>query len=122
MCVSCGCLFFFKGFYTSLARHEHWLALKMQLKPGQKVLDAGCGVGGPARSIARFADVYVTGVTINDYQVRRECGSIKKAPSSSAEFTHQHLLRPYSCVRCSLSLSFFFFPSFFLVCTWHSFL
>mmetsp|Transcript_25277 Transcript_25277/g.63401 ORF Transcript_25277/g.63401 Transcript_25277/m.63401 type:complete len:339 (+) Transcript_25277:189-1205(+) len=60
-----------ESFYASLARHEHWLAMKMQLKPGQKVLDAGCGVGGPARSIARFADVYVTGVTLNEYQVQR---------------------------------------------------
>jgi sterol 24-C-methyltransferase len=36
-----------------------------------KVLDVGCGVGGPARNIARFSRADVTGVTINDYQVKR---------------------------------------------------
>ena len=36
---------------------------------GQKVLDVGCGVGGPARNIARFSGADITGITINDYQV-----------------------------------------------------
>ena len=36
-----------------------------------KVLDVGCGVGGPAREIARFADCHVTGLNINDYQIKR---------------------------------------------------
>lgn len=46
-------------------RHEHFLALMTGMKPGMRVLDAGCGVGGPAREMARFAGVYVTGVSIN---------------------------------------------------------
>ncbi len=36
-----------------------------------KVLDVGCGVGGPAREISKFADVHVTGLNINDYQIQR---------------------------------------------------
>ena len=36
-----------------------------------KVLDVGCGVGGPAREIARFADAHITGLNINDYQIQR---------------------------------------------------
>lgn len=35
------------------------------------VLDVGCGVGGPAREIARFTGARVTGITINEYQVQR---------------------------------------------------
>ncbi len=31
----------------------------------------GCGVGGPARSIAQFSEVKVTGININDYQLGR---------------------------------------------------
>ncbi|KAJ9069519.1 Delta(24)-sterol C-methyltransferase [Entomophthora muscae] len=38
----------------SIARHQHFLALQLQLKPGMKVLDVGCGVGGPAREMIRF--------------------------------------------------------------------
>lgn len=55
----------------SLLRHEHYLALELGLRPGQRVLDVGCGVGGPARNIARFAGVWVTGLNNNAYQVAR---------------------------------------------------
>lgn len=60
-----------EGFIASLARHEHYLAAHMQLKPGMRVLDVGCGVGGPAREIARFSDVEVVGINNNEYQVGR---------------------------------------------------
>ncbi|KAF8579510.1 hypothetical protein K439DRAFT_1394570 [Ramaria rubella] len=60
-----------EGFYQSVARHEHYLAAQMQLKPGMRVLDVGCGVGGPAREIAQFADVNITGVNNNAFQVGR---------------------------------------------------
>lgn len=33
------------------------------------VLDVGCGVGGPAREIAKFTGAHITGITINEYQV-----------------------------------------------------
>jgi len=60
-----------EGFHQSLARHEHYLALQMGLKPGMRVLDVGCGVGGPAREIARFAGVKIVGVNNNDFQIGR---------------------------------------------------
>ena len=41
------------------------------LKPGQRVIDVGCGVGGPMRTIAGTSGARVTGLTINDYQVSR---------------------------------------------------
>ena len=43
----------------------------MQLKPKMRVLDVGCGVGGPAREIARFADVNIVGLNNNQYQIER---------------------------------------------------
>ena len=43
-----------EAFDASLSRHEHWLAAKLNLKPGMKTLDVGCGVGGPMRTIARY--------------------------------------------------------------------
>ena len=43
----------------------------MSLRDGMKVLDVGCGVGGPAREIAKFANVHVTGLNNNDYQIER---------------------------------------------------
>ncbi|OJA17869.1 hypothetical protein AZE42_05908, partial [Rhizopogon vesiculosus] len=64
---------FYKGeaFAASLARHEHYLAAQMSLRPGMRVLDVGCGVGGPAREIARFADVTIVGLNNNDFQIQR---------------------------------------------------
>jgi sterol 24-C-methyltransferase len=55
----------------SIRRHEHYLALKLGLKAGMKVLDVGCGVGGPAREIATFSGCDVTGLNNNAYQVTR---------------------------------------------------
>ncbi|KAM3205562.1 Cycloartenol-C-24-methyltransferase 1 [Capsicum chinense] len=55
----------------SIKRHEHFLALQLGVKQGQKVLDVGCGIGGPLREIARFSGTYVTGINNNEYQVTR---------------------------------------------------
>ncbi|PLB52027.1 S-adenosyl-L-methionine-dependent methyltransferase [Aspergillus steynii IBT 23096] len=51
-----------ESFRAAMTRHEHYLALRLGLKPGQRVLDVGCGIGGPAREIARFAEVEVCGI------------------------------------------------------------
>ncbi|KAK9290739.1 hypothetical protein L1049_008915 [Liquidambar formosana] len=55
----------------SIKRHEHFLALQLGLKSEQKVLDVGCGIGGPQREIARFSDTFVTGLNNNEYQISR---------------------------------------------------
>jgi sterol 24-C-methyltransferase len=60
-----------ESFAASIARHEHWLAAQLHLKPGMKVLDVGCGVGGPMRAIARFSGATIVGVNNNDYQIKR---------------------------------------------------
>ena len=41
------------------------IAAKLDLKPGQKVLDIGCGWGGLARYLAEIADVEVLGCTLS---------------------------------------------------------
>ena len=56
---------------ASIARHEFYLALRLGLRPRMRVLDVGCGVGGPMRAIARFSGATIVGVNNNDYQVRR---------------------------------------------------
>ncbi|KAG8760840.1 Delta(24)-sterol C-methyltransferase [Ceratobasidium sp. 428] len=72
---------FYKGeaFLQSLARHEHYLSSMMNLKPGMRVLDVGCGVGGPAREIARFSDANITGLNNNDFQIGRARKYTEKA-------------------------------------------
>jgi len=43
----------------------------MGIKEGMRVLDVGCGVGGPAREIAKFSGAHITGLNNNDYQIDR---------------------------------------------------
>ena len=57
-------------FKTAILRHEHFLAGRLGVAKGAKILDCGCGVGGPARNM-RFTGAHVTGVTINPFQVQR---------------------------------------------------
>ncbi|MDB5424759.1 MAG: cyclopropane-fatty-acyl-phospholipid synthase [Phenylobacterium sp.] len=47
------------------------VASKLQLRPGMKILDAGCGWGGLAMYLAKIADVDVTGVTLSVEQVKK---------------------------------------------------
>ncbi len=58
-------------FREAIARFEHRIALKLGLGPGFRVLDIGCGVGGPMRTIARFSGASVIGINNNDYQIAR---------------------------------------------------
>ncbi|KAA8494835.1 Cycloartenol-C-24-methyltransferase [Porphyridium purpureum] len=92
----------------SMRRHEYYLALRLGLKPGDHVVDLGCGVGGPAMNIARFANCRVTGVTLNQYQVdraqkiaeRRNCadlchvirGDFMHTPFSSESIDHVYAI------------------------------
>lgn len=45
------------------------IAAKLALKPGQKVLDIGCGWGGMALFLAEHYDVEVLGVTLSEEQL-----------------------------------------------------
>ncbi|KAG0205969.1 hypothetical protein BGX28_002519 [Mortierella sp. GBA30] len=58
-------------FQQAMARHEHYLAAQMGIQSNLKVLDMGCGVGGPAREISHFTGAHITGINNNDYQISR---------------------------------------------------
>ncbi|KAG8750920.1 Delta(24)-sterol C-methyltransferase, partial [Ceratobasidium sp. 423] len=80
---------FYRGeaFAQSLARHEHYLASMMKLRPGMRVLDVGCGVGGPAREIAIFSGAHVIGLNNNVFQLGRAQRYTQRAGlSSQVEF------------------------------------
>ena len=58
-----------ESFKASLARHERYLAEKIELLPGMAVADIGCGVGGPMLEIARSTGARITGINSNTYQL-----------------------------------------------------
>ena len=56
-----------ESFAESIVRAEHYLASRLGLTSKMRVLDVGCGVGGPLRNIARFSGAAVEGdVTVAD--------------------------------------------------------
>jgi cyclopropane-fatty-acyl-phospholipid synthase len=54
---------------AQLAKKDH-IAKKLLLRPGQRVLDIGCGWGGLALTLAELEDVKVTGVTLSQEQLQ----------------------------------------------------
>jgi cyclopropane-fatty-acyl-phospholipid synthase len=46
------------------------IAAKLHLKPGQRVLDIGCGWGGMALYLHRVAGVDVLGITLSEHQLK----------------------------------------------------
>lgn len=70
------------------------LALRAGLKPGQKVLDAGCGIGGSAIWLAETYGVEVLGVTLSADQVRRATeNAARRGVSHLAKFSQQDYTR-----------------------------
>lgn len=53
------------------AAQEVRIAHMLRASPGMKILDVGCGVGGPMRIIAASTGAHITGITISEYQVER---------------------------------------------------
>ncbi|CAN1315227.1 24-methylenesterol C-methyltransferase 2 [Linum perenne] len=49
--------------------HEIMIVDLIKAKQGDRILDVGCGIGGPMRTIAATSGANVVGITINDYQV-----------------------------------------------------
>lgn len=43
---------------------------KLELRPGQRVLDIGCGVGVPAIRLAQRTDAEIVGITVSAWQVQ----------------------------------------------------
>jgi cyclopropane-fatty-acyl-phospholipid synthase len=60
------------------AKKRH-IAAKLALEPGQRVLDLGCGWGGPALYLARECGVRVLGVTLSREQLETARGRAREA-------------------------------------------
>lgn len=63
---------------AQLAKKRH-IAAKLDLSPGQRVLDIGCGWGGMAIHLAKEHDVHVTGVTLSNDQFALATERVREA-------------------------------------------
>ena len=68
-----------ESFRDSQLRHEHGLCKILDLQPGMKVGDIGCGVGGPLVTIAEVTGANITGVNFNALQIRRAERNLARA-------------------------------------------
>jgi len=61
---------YFQALQTNRQEDLMWyIAEQVHLGNGMRVLDAGCGVGGPALSLAKKYDIDLEGITISDNQL-----------------------------------------------------
>ncbi len=77
---------------AQLAKKRHVMG-KLDLRPGQRVLDIGCGWGGMALSIAGEAGASVTGITLSDEQlaIARQRGRDSGLPVQFRLQDYRHL-------------------------------
>jgi tocopherol O-methyltransferase len=76
-----------KSFPQSLIRMNEIMAEAAQIKAADKVLDAGCGVGGSAVYLAKNIGCKVTGITLSERQVMQARANAKqKAVSELVNF------------------------------------
>ena len=60
-------------------RHEEGVGHLLGLRPGVRVADIGCGVGGPLTTIARATGASITGLNNNAQQIARGESMLRKA-------------------------------------------
>jgi cyclopropane-fatty-acyl-phospholipid synthase len=81
----------------------HHIAAKLDLKPGQRILDIGCGWGGMALYLAAVANVTVVGVTLSTEQL-----SLARERAAQRGLSHRVTfeLMDYRQVEARLTASF----------------
>ena len=58
-----------ESFEESIVGHQNFLGEAIGLRPDMKVLDVGCGVGGPQRFLAGKFGASIVGLNISEYQL-----------------------------------------------------
>ena len=71
-------------------RHQRTMIARLELSEGMKVIDVGCGVGGPMRRVVRESGARVLGVNNNEIQ-------LDKAKSLNAAAGIQHMVDYLPC-------------------------
>jgi cyclopropane fatty-acyl-phospholipid synthase-like methyltransferase len=65
------------------------LGAKLAVSPGQRVLDVGCGTGGPALRVAHTTGAKVVGITISQWQVEQATTrSVEAGLGEQVRFEH----------------------------------
>ena len=68
-----------EGLRAAQRRQETGVAELLELGPGTKVADIGCGIGGPLINIAKTTGACITGLNVNAYQIARGRRAARRA-------------------------------------------
>ena len=79
-------------FLSALANTNHQMAALAEVKKRDRILDAGCGVGGAAIFLAKEHNATVTGITLSVEQQKRATNSAKDLGAKTADFQIQDYL------------------------------
>src|SRR6187402_21871 len=76
-----------KSFPQSLLRMNEVMMEVVNIKPSDKVLDAGCGIGGSSIFLAEKIGCHVTGISLSEKQVNKAKElALKKNVETKADF------------------------------------
>lgn len=67
-----------KNFHEALIKLNAVLAELAEIKEGEKILDAGCGIGGSSIWLAKEKNCKVTGISLNEKQIDKANALAKK--------------------------------------------
>ena len=74
----------------AIVRHQRQMIKKLELREGKKVIDVGCGLGGPLRRVAKESGAKVLGINNNEQQ-------LEKARLKTTEAGLDHLTEYRKC-------------------------
>lgn len=72
-----------EGLPAAQAKHECRIGEMLDLRPGMRVADVGCGIGGPMVTIGKATGASIVGLNLNAYQISRGEELVKKAGLTS---------------------------------------
>lgn len=96
-------------FATSLSRHEHYLCLKLKLKPGDNVLVIGCGTGDIVFELINYADVNVIGFDEDADKIQQALQRVQRSNLSNRSVSFVSGTFSAASPYLTLILSFTFF-------------
>lgn len=80
-----------RNFHESLWRMNEILSEKAQIKKSDKVLDAGCGIGGSSIWLAKNIQCTITGISISEKQINNaQILALKNEVNNFVQFKHMN--------------------------------
>jgi len=77
-----------EGHEVAIRNSQNFVSQKLRVKDMDRVLDMGCGIGGPLRGVVRATGANVTGLTINQHQINRAYEITRSLPDWIQKRSH----------------------------------